>query len=180
MNTAGIPKLPIIKLVLWAFVIFSAEALIYNIRWFIPYLAGKTANVVQEGKMPMLWFVAQICSNAMFLAVGIQLIFLYREYRQTGFFDKESLRVFNTVIISCGALAVLGVVQTIANTFYEVHFNEWTSVAGIANLLLRSFTRLLVLREPVTIYFPLAIILWVVKQFVTKAIILKNENESFV
>jgi hypothetical protein len=62
----------------------------------------------------------------------------------------------------------------------KVRLQQWTSPVSIANLALRSFTRLLILKEPQTMYFLLAIILWSVKQFVAKALIIKHENESFV
>ena len=93
---------------------------------------------------------------------------------------KGSLKVFNVVIASCIGLALLGAIQTVVNNFYEVHFTQWTSLVSVTNLAFRSFTRLLVLREPQTMYFLLAIILWAVRQFVSKALVIKNENEAFV
>lgn len=176
----------LIKMALWGAIFFSSEALVYYIRWFIPFLSNKTVNVavpircVPSGKMPLLWFVTQICDNIIFLIVGVLLIRLFNKYKKTGFFDNESLKVFNGVIFSCIGLALLGAIQTIVNNFYEVHFDQWTSVGSIANRLFQSFTRLLILREPQTMYFLLVIILWAVKQFVTKALIIKNENEAFV
>lgn len=180
MNKTQTSNLILIKVVLWGAIFFSAQALVYHIRWFIPFLKDKIAYVVPDGKMPFLWFVVQICDNIIFLLVAILLIRLFSKYRKTGFFDKGSLKVFNGVIVSCVALALLGAIQTICNNFYEVHFNQWTSVESVSNLLFRSFTRLLIFREPQTMYFLLAIILWTVKQFVTKALIIKNENEAFV
>ncbi len=173
-------NLILIKVVLWGVLFFSTEALVYYVRWFVPFLRDKMAYVVPVGKIPFLWFVVQICDNIIFVLVGLLLLKLFRKYQKTGFFDKGSLKVFDGVILSCIALALLGAVQTIANNFYEVHFNQWTSFESIANLLLRSFTRLIILREPQTMYFLLAIILWAVKQFVTKALLIKNENEAFV
>ncbi|HEX9513176.1 MAG TPA: hypothetical protein VF939_21950 [Puia sp.] len=173
-------NLILIKVVLWGVLFFSTEALVYYVRWFVPFLRDKMAYVVPVGKIPFLWFVVQICDNIIFVLVGLLLLKLFRKYQKTGFFDKGSLKVFDGVILSCIALALLGAVQTIANNFYEVHFNQWISFESIANLLLRSFTRLIILREPQTMYFLLAIILWAVKQFVTKALLIKNENEAFV
>jgi hypothetical protein len=180
MSKTKTSNLILIKVVLWGAVFFSAQALVYHIRWFIPFLKDKITYVVPDGKMPFLWFVVQIFDNIIFLLVAILLIRLFSKYRKTGFFDKGSLKVFNGVIVSCIVLALLGAIQTTVNNFYEVHFNDWTSIEGVTHRLYRAFTRLLILREPQTMYFLLAIILWAVKQFVTKALIIKNENEAFV
>jgi len=180
MSKSKILNLTLIKIVLWGAIYFSALALVYHIRWFIPFLLNNAANVVPSDQMPFLWFIVQIIKNIIFIVVGLFLVKLFKKYQQTGFFDKESLKVFNVVIISCIGLGLLGAIQTFSNNFYEVHFNDWTSLEAIANLMLRSFTRLLIFKEPQTLYVLLAIILWSVKQFVAKALIIKNENEAFV
>lgn len=180
MHKVTSPKLLLIKMVLWSTIFFSAQALIYHIRWFIPFLNHQTTPALFTDNIPVLWFIVQICSNAIFLTVGLLLFGLFKKYQRTGFFDEQTLIVFNAVIYSCLGLALLQAIQTIANNFYEVHFQQWTSPLSIANLVLRSFTRLLIFREPQTMYFLLALILWSVKQFVAKALIVKRENESFV
>jgi hypothetical protein len=130
--------------------------------------------------MPLLWFVIKIFENIIFLMVGGLLIRLINKYNRTGFFDEESLKVLNGVILSCIGLALLGAIQTVVNNFYEVHFDQWTSLESFANRLFRAFTRLLILREPQTMYFLLAIILWAVKKFVSRALVIKSENEAIV
>ncbi|MBC9931049.1 DUF2975 domain-containing protein [Chitinophaga qingshengii] len=127
-----------------------------------------------------MWFIGKIISNAVFLSVGILLLKLFTNYRKSGFLGKESLRIFDWVIISCLILAFLGFTQTVCDNFYEVHLEQWTSLWSISNLLLRSFTRLLVFREPQTMYLLVAAILWAVRQFVVKAVTLKKENELFI
>jgi hypothetical protein len=180
MNKKQFSSISPVRLVLWAAIFFSAEALVYYIRWFIPFLRGKTANVVPLGNIPLLWFIIKIVENIIFLVVAGLLIRLINKYKTTGFFDEESLKVLNGVILSCIGLALLGAVQTVANNFYEVRFEQWTSLTSFAHLAFRSFTRLLILREPETMYFLLAIILWAVRQFVSKALVIKNENEAIV
>lgn len=180
MSKAKISNLTLIKIVLWGAIYFSALALVYHIRWFFPFLLNNTADVVPSDQMPFLWFIAQIIKNIIFIVVGLFLVKLFKKYQQTGFFDMESLKVFNVVIISCLGLGLLGAIQTFSNNFYEAHFNDWTSLEAIVNLVFRSFTRLLIFKEPQTLYVLLAIILWSVKQFVAKALIIKNENEAFV
>lgn len=180
MIKSNLTNLTLIKTVLWGAIYFSTLALMYHIRWFIPFLLDKTSNVVPGGQLPLLWFIVQISRNIIFLVVGLFLVKLFRNYQLTGFFDKESLNVFNIVILSCVGLGLLGALQTISNNFREVHFNDWTSTESIANLFFRSFTKLLIFKEPQTFYFLLAIILWSVKQFVTKAMLIKAENEEFV
>ena len=180
MSKSKILNLTLIKIVLWGAIYLSALALVYYIRWFIPFLLNNAANVVPSDQMPFLWFIVQIIKNIIFIVVGLFSVKLFKRYQQTGFFDMESLKIFNVVIISCIGLGLLGAIQTFSNNFYEVHFNDWTSLEAIANLMLRSFTRLLIFKEPQTLYVLLAIILWSVKQFVSKALIIKNENEAFV
>jgi hypothetical protein len=180
MNKSKISNPILIKSVLWGAIFFSTLALVYHIRWFIPFLKDDTNGVVPNNQMPFIWFVVQICNNIIFLFVGFLLYKLFRKYQQTGYFDNESLKAFDGVIISCIGLALLGAVQIISNNFYEVHFNQWTSGVSVSNLLFRSFTKLLIFQEPQTMYFLLAIILWAVKQFVKNALIIKNENEAFV
>lgn len=180
MIKSKISSLSLINLVLWGANVFSALALVYHIRWFIPFLQNNVNGVIPGKQMPFIWFIVQIGNNLIFLYVGFLLIKLFRKFEQTGFFDNESLRVFDGVINSSLGLALLGTVQLLATNLNELHFSEWTSLAGISNLLFRSFTRLLIFQEPQTMYFLLAIILWAVKQFVIKALIIKNENEAFV
>ncbi len=180
MKRPTISKAGFIKAILWGIICFSSLALVYHIRWFIPFLNDSSTHIVPEGQEPLVWFIVQICNNIIFLLVGYLLIRLFAKYQQTGFFDKESLQVLKGVIISCIALGLLGAVQNITNNFNEVHINQWTSIEGILNLSFRTFTNLLLFREPQTMYFLLAIILWVVKQFVTKALFVKTENEAFI
>jgi len=162
-------------------VYFSGLALIYHTRWFIAFLLNNNIHyAVAVDEVPFVWFIIQICSNLIFLYVSYLLIRLLKKYRKTGFFDEESLKVFNDVILSCLGLAILGATKIVINNFSEVHINEWTSLAGIINLSFRSFTRLLVFNGPQTMYLLLAIILWSVKQFVMSALDVKKENESFV
>ena len=84
------------------------------------------------------------------------------------------------MIFACLGLGALGAAKTVMNNFSEVHTMEWTSLVSILNLVLRSFTRLLIINSPQTVYLLLAAILWVVKQFVITALEVKRENESFI
>jgi hypothetical protein len=180
MGKSEILKLRGIKTVLWIAVFFSAEALIYHIRWFVPFLQHKTGFADPAEQIQFVRFMVQICNNIIFLFVGYILIRLFSKYQQTGFFDSSSLKVFDVVIVSCIGLAILGAFQIVSDNFSEVHLNQWTSVESIANLVLRSFERLIIFKEPQTMYFLLAIFLWTVKQFARKALFIKNENEAFV
>lgn len=180
MNITSKRNLSLFRTILWVAVFFSTMALVYHIRWVVPFLQNGTDSVVPENRLPFLWFIVQICTNIIFVICGLSLIKLLRKFRETGFFDTESFKVLDIIIISCICLAFLGVIQTIFNNIHELHINEWTSAEGIANLSFRSFTKLLIFSEPQTMYFLLAIILWSVKQFVTNALLIKKENETFV
>ncbi len=169
-----------VKAVLWGTIFFSCLALVYHIRWFIPFLQSKKNFVIPNEQVSIVWYVVQIGSNAIFLLNSALLIKLFRKYQQTGFFDTESLKIFDTVILSCIVLALFGSVLTVYNNYNEVHLEQWTTLTSVVNLISRSFTRLLVFKEPQTMYFLLAVILWAIKQFVSKALIIKKENEAFV
>ncbi len=173
-------KLFFVKIILWGTIGLSSLALLIHIRWFVPFLINQQSNVVPAGQEPLAWFVVQICNNLIFLLVGCLLVRLFARYKKTGFFDLGSIRVFNVVILSCLALAALGAAQILANDFNEVHIAQWTSVLSISNLSFRTFTQILLVKSPQTMYFLVAIILWVVKQFILKALQLKTENEAFI
>lgn len=180
MNNSRKPNSFVFTLILQGAIAFSLLALIYHIRWFVPYLLHRTTFVVPPFEQPFIWFTVQILSNLIFLLVAFSLLKLFRGYNTSGFFDRKSLLVFDKVILSCLALGILGVTKTLGNNLAELHLNSWSSVTGITNLIFRSFTKLLIFKDPQTMYFLLATILWAVKQFVVKAIAIKNENESFV
>ena len=105
---------------------------------------------------------------------------LFKRYRKDGYFDKASLRVLDKVILACVALAVLGFVQTIVENVDEFHTEQWTSVWGVANRIYRFFTRMLILKEPQTMYLLLAAILCGIRQFVLQALNVKKENDLFI
>lgn len=180
MRKTNSPSLPFIKVILWGIIFLSCLALIYHVRWFIAFLKSNTNVVVPNEQVSVVWYVIQIGSNIIFVHVSFLLMKLFNKYQETGFFDAASLKVFDIVILSCVLLALFGSVITVYNNYKEIHLEDWTKLAGVINLIFRSFTNLLVFKEPQTMYFLLALILWAVKQFVTKALILKNENEAFV
>ena len=174
-------KLSVINFVLWITIYFSALALVYHVRWFIPFLQNSSNHfVVPPNEIPMVWFGTQISTNLIFLYVAWLLIRLIRKFKKSGFFDRGSLKALDGVIVSCLALALLGAVRIILNNLSELHLNDWTSAVSIVNLITRSFTRLLVFSAPQTIYLLLSIILWSVRQFVTTALAVKEENEKFI
>ncbi|MEI7523819.1 MAG: hypothetical protein WCJ95_05795 [Mariniphaga sp.] len=181
MYKIALSKLSVITIVLWITVYFSALALVYHIRWFIPFLLnGSMHFVVPPNEVPLVWFGTQISTNLIFLYVAWLLIRLIRKFKKSGFFDRGSLKALDGVIVSCLALALLGAVRIILNNLSELHLNDWTSAVSIVNLITRSFTRLLVFSAPQTIYLLLSIILWSVRQFVTTALAVKEENEKFI
>lgn len=161
-------------------VLLSAQALIYYIRWFVPLLTEHHSFIAPPVKIPELWFITKIAGNFIFLWVGVLLLTLYRKYQRTGYFEKDSLRLLDRVIIACLSLAFLGFVNTICENSDELYTDQWTSLWSISNSLFRFFTRLLVLKEPQTMYLLLAAILWGVRQFVGEALKVKKENESFI
>ena len=170
----------LIAIIGWGTLIFSTEALIYYTRWFIPLLSGHHSYIAPPVNFPQLWFIGKIASNAIFLWVAILLLRLYRNYRKRGYFEKDSLRVLDKVILACLLLAFIGLIATGFEYAPELHTERWTSLWAIANSIYRFFTRLFVLKEPQTMYLLLAAILWGVRQFVVQALNVKKENELFI
>lgn len=179
MGKTNFPKPIFIKFILWGAIFFSATALIYHIRWFVPFLTTKISYVVQNGKSPLIWFLVQICNNFIFLFVGYLLIKLFSKFQQTGFFDKECIVVLDRITISCIGLAILGVIKLGFSNYNDIQVSEINPVSGL-NSFIRFLTNILVFKEPQTMYLLLATILWTVKQFVNKAIFVKIENEKFI
>jgi hypothetical protein len=170
----------LVALVAWGTILFSLQALIYYIRWLIPLFMGRPSLVAPTIGSPQLWFFAKIGTNAIFLWIGVLLQRLHKKCRKTGYFEKDSLRLLKHVVIGCLSLAVLGVVQTICENADELYTDQWTSLWGVSNRLLRFFTHQIVFRERVIIYLLLAAILWGIRQFINQALNVKKENELFI
>jgi len=170
----------LIKLIVAVIMLYSSLALVFHIRWFVYYLLTGIPGTVPPEQVPAIWFPRQILTNSIFLFVGYQLVNLFIRYQKNGFFDFSALKTFNIAIVSCLSLAGLEAVQIIFNNLSELHLEEWTTINAGLNLLFRSFTTFLVIRDSQTMFLLLAIILWVVKQFVSKALALKAENDSII
>lgn len=180
MNKIKLSKLTLIKGVLWGTILLSSLALVYHTRWLVSFLLDSIAHRVPSGQSPTVWFIVQITSNIIFLYVGYLLIRLFNRYQEVGYFDKYSVRVFDSVILSCFGLAFLGILKMAFSNFYHLPLDLYNSIEGVANLIFFFSIDIVTFKEPQTMYFLLALVLWVVKQFVTRAIIMKAENESFV
>lgn len=179
MVQTNLSKPILIKGILWGAIFFSATALIYHIRWFVPFLTNQTSYVVPAGQSPLVWFLVQICNNLIFLFVGYLLIKLFNKYQQTGFFDKECIVVLDSITIACFVLAILGVIKLGFSNYNDIQVTHLSAVSVI-NSCLRFFTNILVFKEPQTMYLLLATILWTVKHFINNAIFVKAENEKFI
>jgi len=179
MGKANLLKPIFIKSILWGTIFFSTTALIYHIRWFIPFLTEKVSYVVPNGQSPLIWFLVQICNNLIFLFVGFLLNKLFSKFQQTGYFDKDCILVLDKIIVSCVGLAFLGIIKLGFSNYNDIQLREINVINGL-NSFIRFFTNILVLKEPQTMYLLLAIILWTVKQFVNNAIFVKAENENFI
>lgn len=179
MNSS-ISKFILVKVILCGCIFYSGLALIFHVRWLIPFMQGGIAHGVPFGQIPTIWYLVQISTNIVLLISSYLLLLLFKSYTTIGFFNKNSSKIFNGLITCCILLALIAAIQIVSSNYSELHMEEWRSFESIANLILRSFTILLVLREPQTMYILLALTFWVVKQFVTRALIVKTENESFI
>ncbi|MFY0674991.1 MAG: DUF2975 domain-containing protein [Bacteroidia bacterium] len=165
---------------MWIVIMLSCSAIIYNTRWMIPYLLNSVVYKVPNGQSPMIWFITQIGSNLIFLYVGYILLRLFKNYQKQGYFEKDNLKVFDHLILSCLGLALLTVIRLAFSDFYFLPLDQYNSFEGMINLSALLILDSLTFKEPQTMYILLALIMWVVKQFVTKALSFKHENEAFI
>lgn len=180
MDTSKFSKLNLIKLTLWGVILLSSSAVIYHTRWLIPYVLNSVEYRVPSGQVPLIWFISQIGFNLIFLYVGYILIRLFNNYQKQGYFEKDSLIVFDHVMFSCLGLALLSVIRLAFSDFYLLSLDEYNSFEGVLNLVALLMIDTVTLQEPQTMYILLALIMWVVKQFVIKAVSFKRENEAII
>ncbi|MEM7550572.1 MAG: DUF2975 domain-containing protein [Bacteroidota bacterium] len=180
MGTSKLSKVNLIQLVLWSIILLSGSAIVYHTRWLTPYILNSVHYRVPSGQSPLFWFIAQIGSNIIFLYVGYLLLRVFKNYQKQGYFEKGSLRVFDHIMFSSLGLALLTVIRLAFSDFYFLTLNEHSSIEGVLNLLAILTLDTLTFKEPQTMYVLLAIIMWVVKQFMIKALSFKRENEAFI
>jgi len=173
-------KLNLIKLTLWVVIILSSSAILYHTRWLIPYLLNAVDYKIPNGQSPLIWFITQIGANLIFLYVGFLLLRLFKNYQKQGYFEKDNLKIFDYVMFSCLGLALLTIVRLAFSNFYFLSLENYISIKGMLNLFALLIIDTLTFKEPQTMYILLAFIMWVVKQFVTKALSFKHENEAFI
>jgi hypothetical protein len=170
----------LIGIIATATVLLSLQAIVYYIRWFIPFLSSHHSYIAPPDKIATVWFIVKIISNAIFFAAGVFLFRLFWRFRALGYFSRDSLRVLDFFIGCCITLALLGLFETICDNFSELHSGEWSSAWDIMNRVYRFGTHELVLREPQTMFILIAAVLWAIRQFVAVALTVKKENESFI
>lgn len=180
MGISKLSKINLIQLVLWSVILLSGSAIIYHTRWMIPYILNSVDYKVPNGQSPLIWFITQIGSNLIFLYVGHLLLRLFKNYQKQGYFEKDNLKVFDHVMFSCLGLALLTIIRLAFSDFYFLSLDEYNSIEGMINLSALLIIDTLTFKEPQTMYILLGLIMWVVKQFVTKALSFKSENEAFI
>ena len=180
MDYIKFSKVSLIKLGLWCTIFLSGVALVYHIRWLLSLIFNSVEHGIPNGQSPVVWFLVQIFSNIIFLIVSYLVLRLFNRYEKIAFFDRYSLKVFDAIIISCLSLAILGTIKLAFSTFNPIPLIEYKSVWGIINLMTFFIIDTVTFKEPQTMYFILTLVLWAVKQFITKALSVKSENESFI
>ncbi len=173
-------KTVLVKSSLWGAMLLSTLALVYHIRWFLHFLLNSASHHVPSGQSPIVWFTAQILSNLIFLFAAYLLTRLFDRYQQLGFFDQESLKVFDSMMTSCLCLGLLGFIKLAFSDFHPLPLSEYNSLWGAANLVSFLIVDTATFKDPQTMYFLLTLLLWGVKQFVIRALSIKSENEGFI
>ncbi|MCR9253664.1 MAG: hypothetical protein NXI20_24825 [bacterium] len=180
MHNKHLTKNNLIRLTLWLIIVLSGSAIIYHTRWLIPYLVNSMDNRVPTGQSPAFWFISQIGANIIFLYIGFLLLRTFSNYQKKGYFDKSSLRIFDQLMYSSLGLALLTIMRVAFSDFYLLSITDYFSIEGIVNFLAVLIIDTITFKEPQTVYILLAIIMWVMKQFMIKALSFKQENEAFI
>lgn len=179
MNPINFSRLAITQIIVCGAVLCSSTALLYHVRWFIPYLSQHVSYVVPNGEEPMIWFSIQIISNLIFIWVGSLLLALFRKYQKTGFFDTTCLATLDRIQISFLLLAVLGIIKLGFSTSNDMQMSELNFVSFLP-MSARFILHIVAFKEPCTIYILAAITIWAVKQLLVRSLLLKVENEAFI
>jgi hypothetical protein len=105
---------------------------------------------------------------------------LFNKFQQVGYFDQECMRVLDKTIVCCIGLALLGLLKLTFSNYNDIDVSGDLTLQSSFNLFSRFVMNIIVFKEPQTMYLLLATILWTIKQFVKKAILVKSENEAFI
>lgn len=169
-----------IQLFVWALCYLSLVSLVYHIRWYVPFLQRGAQFLVPSDQNPAIWFPAQILMNATYLFASVCLALFIRSYQRLGYLNLSSCRLIHGIIFSCLLLGMVGVVKTVVNNFEMIHWQDWAGVEAVLNLMLKSVVDLFFLKEPQTMYVLVGIALWVISQYVTRAVGYKEDSEAVI
>lgn len=180
MQNIKLSKLDLIKIISWSIILFSISAIIYHVRWLVPYLQDSIYHKVPSGQSPLVWFLAQIGSNIIFLYVGFALLRLNFNFHNRNMHTKNGLRIFDQVIVSCLGLVLLSVIRIASSDFYTLSLDQYVGIEGIFNLVTMLIIDTLTFKESQSMYIIIVPVMWIIKQFALKAISYKQENEAFI
>lgn len=164
----------------WICIYFSLVSLVYHIRWYIPWLQNGYQFLTPFGQNPNIWFLSQIFTNLFLLLGSIFLTYFIRSFREVKYLSYKSSFFISGIILCSIGLGCIGILKTILNNTESIHFEDWKNLESVFNLLLKSATELIFIKEPQTMYFMVGITLWIIKTFVSKALTYKEDSESVI
>ncbi len=180
MKTLSLRSFSLPEFVCWVCLYFSIVSLVYHIRWYVPWLENGFEFLVPAGQKPGVWFLSQILTNVLLVSATVFLTLFVRSFRKTEYFNTKSGRYISGIIWCCIGLGAIGLLKTVMNNPELIHWEDWNSPAAILNLLMKSVTELVFLREPQTMYFLLGMALWIIRLFITKAVGFKEDSEAVI
>ena len=187
-----------IKYCMYALMLVSTIVLFSHTASFAMYLAGSNTELLAIGASPMAWFIVQIFTKLLFILVGYLTIKLVEQYENIGFFEAQSLVYFNYIALACIGMAVLQAssfatdiylglqVQVIPESqlFQDPTMLEESVLAFRSSIFMMAaihfVTKLFIGENPQTMYFMMALVVFTIKHFVKKALLIQADNQSII
>ena len=180
--------------------LISTVVLFYHTASFAGYLADSNTELLNVGASATAWFIVQIFTKLLFILVGYLTIKLVEQYENIGFFEAQSLVYFNYIALACICMAVLQA-SSFATDIYlglqvqvipenqlfqepEPTMLEESVLAFRSSIFMMAaihfVTKLFIGENPQTMYFMMALVVFTIKHFVKKALLIQADNQSII
>lgn len=137
----------------------------------------RTVDYALRVQLPLhaLWFGVKAACFAGIFAIGISLLFLFRQYSQQGYFDERSKAIVRLIgLLTIGVALINSLFHVLTYKVISVHATALPALKDIVGSWLSD----LLFESPVLFFFSLLVFLFA--NFIGKAIKTKREIESFI
>ena len=142
------------------------------ILWGLKESISTIPNAIQS-KSLLIWLLnaTSLFTYLTLLLISFFLYQLIKTYKKQHFFDAKSVRFVRNISFSVLVLAILDVSN---RTLFDFWSNPNTSILGV----FKDFLWKIIFISPTLLFC--SILIFILADFMKKAIIVKNENESFI